>query len=580
MSHNVFISFSSKNNETALRIYDGLTNREVKCWISSKHVPPGGNFMNEIVSALSSSSVMVLIYSHDANLSKEIEKELALAGKYQLTVIPLKIDDVEPSGAFEYSFSTSQWIEVFPNIENTLDTVAVTIKTITERTEKFAHEVQQALEEDGVIEPTDQKYLEDEVGVRMGLTAAQSRAIIKRVIGDSARSTVQDRESDYLKLIDEVLEDGKISSLEKRRLADRARSLGIDDVRAEVLLEQEKCKKGIAENSRPVVNALPRVEEHIASRVDDVEKHSKADDGLDRKGEDAGHSVDRPAESHLIPDTAGESSNLGFVDSYEETPWEYFQLGNMTADQVLESPDSADLAGYIAFYAIGDEEDTGPVLDQLKKASPGSLVKDVVEDYADFVDADWVGDLSVSDARNWSLARVIKKLIEELSLNDIERVIDKKNGNTKIRKAFFEHWPDTEASDEEQPDDALNWDYLALGEMRAGEVLAHPERNDLIQGIAMFADKTERTVRKYLEESNPAGLVKDVVKNYQDILDPDVLASMNIATARDLELGKVIAQVLEISDLAEVQRILDDTNGNTKVWKAFVEYWPDTEADD
>ena len=52
--------------------------------------------MNEIVSALTSSSVMVLIYSKNANLSKEIERELALAGQHQLTVIPLKIDDVVP----------------------------------------------------------------------------------------------------------------------------------------------------------------------------------------------------------------------------------------------------------------------------------------------------------------------------------------------------------------------------------------------------------------------------------------------------------------------------------------------------
>ena len=573
MSHNVFISFSSKDLETATRIYEGLSHRGVKCWISSRHVSPGGNYMNEIVSALTSSSVMVLIYSKNANLSKEIERELALAGQHQLTVIPLKIDDVVPSGAFIYSLATSQWVEVFPNVENTLDTVAATIKAITERTERFAHEVRQALEEDGVIEPTDQKYLEDEVGVRMGLTAAQSRSIIKRVIGDSARSTSQDRESDYLRLIGEVLEDGKITSLEKKRLADRARSLGIDNVRAEVLLEQERNRNGIADISQVSAASLPRADEHIASGVDDGEKDSDEVGDHNRRGEGIGHSMDRPAEPHVIADTAGGGRDDDYADSDEETPWEYFQLGNMTAGQVLDSPESKELAGYIAFYAIEDEEDIGTVLEQLKKASPSALVKDVVENYANFLDVNAVGEFSVSDARNWSLGRVIKKLIDGLSLDEVQRILDETHGKTKVWKAFVAYWPDTDA-DDEMPDDLLNWDYHALGDMKAGEVLSHSEAPYLIQGIATFAEKTEQTVRKYLKEANPDGLVKDVVKHYQNVLDPDILSLWNVASARDLALEKVIAQVFEIEDLPEITKILNETHGRTLLGKAFSGHWP------
>jgi predicted transport protein len=276
MSHNVFISFSSKDIETALRIYEGLSNRGAKCWISARHVSPGGNYQNEIVSALTSSSVMVLIYSHNANASAEIQKEIALAGQLQLTVIPLKIDDVMPSGGFILNLATSQWVEVFPNFEIILDAVSLQINAIAERIEKFALEVRQALEADGVIEPDDQKYLEDEVGIRMGLTAAQSRAIIKGVIGDSNRSSVQDRELDYLKLIAEVLEDGKITSLERRRLADRAKSLGINESRAEALLKQEGEKNGIASVAPPLPIIVP---ESVPIIVDESDEDEGADDG-------------------------------------------------------------------------------------------------------------------------------------------------------------------------------------------------------------------------------------------------------------------------------------------------------------
>lgn len=129
-------------------------------------------------------------------------------------------------------------------------------------------------------------------------------------------------------------------------------------------------------------------------------------------------------------------------------------------------------------------------------------------------------------------------------------------------------------SDDELPDDLLSWDYHALGGMKAGEVIVHAEVGHLIQGIAMFAQKSDRTVRKYLKESNPDGLVKDVVKHYKNILDPDVLASTNIATARDLELEKVIAEVFGIADLAEITRTLNETHGRTLLGKAFSKHWP------
>ena len=101
-----------------------------------------------------------------------------------------------------------------------------------------------------------------------------SRAIIKHVIGDTNRSSVQDRELDYLKLIAEVLEDGKISSLERRRLTDRAKSLGIKESRAETLLKQEEEKNGITS----LVSPLPITPEAAPNQVEDSDEDESADD--------------------------------------------------------------------------------------------------------------------------------------------------------------------------------------------------------------------------------------------------------------------------------------------------------------
>ena len=282
MAHDAFVSFSSIDMDKALQIYDGLTQRGVKCWISAKDVRPGGNFMNEIVDALSISSVMVLVYSKSANSSKEIERELALACQHELLVIPLKIDDVKPSGAFLYSLSTSQWVEALSSgMEMALEVVSQTIKGIVQKKERFSLEVRQILEEDGAIDADGQKYLMETRGAIYGLTTNQAGVIVKRIIGESSLSNIHERESEFMLLVDKALEDGKITSIERMRLADCAKYLGISEARADEILEEEKTKRGMASAPDKSANtALPPAD---APEKADKEKPEIPEDGKSRR---------------------------------------------------------------------------------------------------------------------------------------------------------------------------------------------------------------------------------------------------------------------------------------------------------
>jgi hypothetical protein len=250
--HDVFISFSSKDSDKAHSVYDGLGVRGIKCWISSRDIPGGGNYQNEIVKSLTAAKVMVLIFSANANSSEEIPKEVSLAAKNGLVLIPLKIDDFEPSGSFLYNLATSQWVEIYPDFDKKLDSVATTIKVILTRSNEFALLVRKAIEDDGVVGPTEQAYLKEE-GAKMGLTATQAKVIIEDVIGSASPSNIQKNESQYLQVITKVLEDGVISSIERRMLAEKAKYLGISDTRAHVLLEQEIEKQGISIPPNPSI---------------------------------------------------------------------------------------------------------------------------------------------------------------------------------------------------------------------------------------------------------------------------------------------------------------------------------------
>jgi hypothetical protein len=96
----IFISYSSKDRDIAETIYRALESRGHVCWISCRDVNPGENFQEAIVRALRDAKLMLLIFTANANNSDEIKKELVLAGRHQVTVVPVRVEDVVPNDAF------------------------------------------------------------------------------------------------------------------------------------------------------------------------------------------------------------------------------------------------------------------------------------------------------------------------------------------------------------------------------------------------------------------------------------------------------------------------------------------------
>jgi hypothetical protein len=92
--------------------------------MASRDVGAGENFQEAIVQAILSAKVMILVFSTHANNSSEIKKELVLAGQHGLIVIPVRVEDVVPGGAFAYELATRQWIDMFDDWEQAIDRLA------------------------------------------------------------------------------------------------------------------------------------------------------------------------------------------------------------------------------------------------------------------------------------------------------------------------------------------------------------------------------------------------------------------------------------------------------------------------
>ncbi len=120
----VFISYSSRDKQAAERICAALEDRGFDCWIAGRDVGPGQNFQESIVEAISSAKAMILVFSDNANSSNEIKKELAIASHHQLVVMPVRIEDVSPQGAFAYELATRQWIDLFGDWDQAIERLA------------------------------------------------------------------------------------------------------------------------------------------------------------------------------------------------------------------------------------------------------------------------------------------------------------------------------------------------------------------------------------------------------------------------------------------------------------------------
>ncbi|HEY4406206.1 MAG TPA: toll/interleukin-1 receptor domain-containing protein [Xanthobacteraceae bacterium] len=130
MSAPIFISYSSKDQKIAEAICRALEARGFDCWIAARNVGPGENFQEAIVKALRGARLMLLVFTSNANNSNEIKKEVVLAGRHHVTVVPVRVEDVIPNDALAYEFATRQWIDLFTDWEREIERLVTQIGSI------------------------------------------------------------------------------------------------------------------------------------------------------------------------------------------------------------------------------------------------------------------------------------------------------------------------------------------------------------------------------------------------------------------------------------------------------------------
>ena len=117
MAHDVFISYSAKDQKVIEGLSAYLEQNGIRCWVAYRDIPAGMDWAEYIPPAIENCKTVVYVHSSSANVSQEINKEIALCLKVQHPVIPFKIQDVDYSNAKAYHLQTINWIDAFPSPE-------------------------------------------------------------------------------------------------------------------------------------------------------------------------------------------------------------------------------------------------------------------------------------------------------------------------------------------------------------------------------------------------------------------------------------------------------------------------------
>src|SRR5215469_9765342 len=113
MSQDVFISYAKEDRTTAELVCRFLEKGGISCWIAPRDILPGMTWPAAIVEALSSCHFLLVIFSGYSNQSPQMAREIERADKRRIPILPLRVEDVQPTGDLEYFLGNRHWLDAY-----------------------------------------------------------------------------------------------------------------------------------------------------------------------------------------------------------------------------------------------------------------------------------------------------------------------------------------------------------------------------------------------------------------------------------------------------------------------------------
>ncbi|MEO5705148.1 MAG: TIR domain-containing protein [Candidatus Limnocylindrales bacterium] len=113
-NRDVFISHSSRDADAARALRAVLESVGYSCWMAPDDVTSTDPWASQILAAIDGCKAMVVIVSGRSIASTHVAREVELAHGRKRLVLPIRVEDVRPSGPLEYHLTGLQRIDAFP----------------------------------------------------------------------------------------------------------------------------------------------------------------------------------------------------------------------------------------------------------------------------------------------------------------------------------------------------------------------------------------------------------------------------------------------------------------------------------
>jgi TolB-like protein/Flp pilus assembly protein TadD len=112
MPHDIFISYSRKDKESADELAELLASAGLSVWIDRQGIVGAEKWATEIVEGIKGCSTFILLISNTAVQSENVLRELSLASETRKRILPVEIERIELPSSFMYPLAGLQHVKI------------------------------------------------------------------------------------------------------------------------------------------------------------------------------------------------------------------------------------------------------------------------------------------------------------------------------------------------------------------------------------------------------------------------------------------------------------------------------------
>lgn len=116
----IFLSHHSSKSELVTHLSRYLERNGLNTWYAPRNIHSGEVWDEAILNAIKNCKAVILLFCAQADSSRQVKRELALADKYKKPVFWLRVEKVEPNN-LSYFLTSTQWLDWLDERDDTLD---------------------------------------------------------------------------------------------------------------------------------------------------------------------------------------------------------------------------------------------------------------------------------------------------------------------------------------------------------------------------------------------------------------------------------------------------------------------------